>query len=90
MAKILPCHALRANFLFSQLCKIITSLESYGAQIVAVVNNNNRVNESVFSKSTAIDQSRPWTLESPFDSSMALFLLYDSPLNKDHSQQLGL
>jgi len=78
LAKILPCHALKADFQFHQVCNIIQALEKRGAKVVAIVNDNNRVNQSFLKSFKPMDTTAPWKVESPADPSRPLFLMYDT------------
>ncbi|GFO39905.1 transposable element p transposase [Plakobranchus ocellatus] len=52
-------------------------LENCGANVVAVINDNNRVNQSFFKKFIQQSPETPWIVQSPSDIQRPLFLLYD-------------
>ncbi|GFO22220.1 group XV phospholipase a2 [Plakobranchus ocellatus] len=49
LVKLLPCHALNANFLINSVQDVLASLGRSGARVTDIVNDNNRVNQA-FSK----------------------------------------
>ncbi|GFO25689.1 transposable element p transposase [Plakobranchus ocellatus] len=67
LVKLLPCHELKAIFQFEVITEVIQQLESCGAKVVALINDNNRVNQSFFSCFKAMNQSTPWIVKSPVD-----------------------
>ncbi|GFO27806.1 transposable element p transposase [Plakobranchus ocellatus] len=78
VAKILPCHALTAEYQFKKTCELINTLEGCGAKIVCIINDNNKVNQSFFNTFHKSDPAFPWIAKSPVDNSKPLFLLYDT------------
>ncbi|GFS04944.1 transposable element P transposase [Elysia marginata] len=48
VAKLLPCWALESEFQFHIVENVIMELERCGATVIALINDNNRVNQSFF------------------------------------------
>lgn len=78
LAKVLPCHALTAKFQFDQVQMIIHLLEQCGGKVVAIVNDNNRVNQAFFKMFQPHCHDKPWIVNSPHNPSQPLFLMYDT------------
>ena len=76
LAKLVPCHALNADFGYQIIVDVIR-LQKAGAHVLCLINDNNKVNQSVFSKFTPIDETKPWIVKHPGDASHPLFIMYD-------------
>ncbi|GFO13683.1 transposable element p transposase [Plakobranchus ocellatus] len=48
LAKLVPCHALTAEFQFKCVSDLISLLEGCGATVSAIISDNNRINQSFF------------------------------------------
>ena len=48
LIKLVSCHALTSEFKFKCVCDVISLLECCGASVVAIINDNNRINQSFF------------------------------------------
>ena len=77
LAKLLPCHALKADFQYQQVITLIQDLESFGAKVLGVISDNNRVNQAFFRLFTPLTDDKAWMVQSPVEPSRPLFLLYD-------------
>ena len=77
LVKLLPCYALTAAFQFNVVKQVITLLESCGARVFGLVNDNNRVNQAFFGYFEKTNLSAPWIVKSPVDPSRQLYLIYD-------------
>ena len=77
LALLIPCHALNAAFAFNILTKLITDLENSGAHVISIIQDNCRVNQSIFSKFTPVNPNEPWIVKSPGEKQHDLFLIYD-------------
>lgn len=78
LAKLIPCAGLKSKFQYDLVSNLIYTLEDCKAQVLACINDNNRVNQSYFKLFPG------YTKESPFqcfpfkdDPQRPLFLLYD-------------
>ena len=76
LAKILPCHALTAAFQHQAVTEVKQSPETSGAKVLGLINDSNRINQSFFKMSTAVDINAPWIVQSPVDPSRPLFFYY--------------
>lgn len=90
LEKLIPCATLNAEFLFETVTNLTQQLEEGGGKIVAVINDNNKVNQSFFSKYPGFNSATPFVVYPFEDQSRPLFLLYD-PVHivKKHTKQLG-
>ena len=52
IVKLIPCYRLNSEFMHYCVVDIMSLLESCGARILAVIDDNNRVNQTFFSKFT--------------------------------------
>jgi len=77
LAKLVPCHALKADFQYKVVCDVVSQLETCGAKVYALINDNNRLNQRFFSMFTPHEASKPWIVKSPADPESQLFLIYD-------------
>ncbi|RUS83569.1 hypothetical protein EGW08_008675 [Elysia chlorotica] len=77
LVKLIPCHALKADFQFQIVQDVIAMLESCGANVFGIITDNNRVNQAFFKSFTVPDVSKPWIAQSPIASERPLFLIYD-------------
>jgi len=77
VAKVIPCHALKAVFQFECVKDVILSLENCGAKVVGIINDNNRKNQSFFKMFTPIDIAEPWIVQSLTDATRKMFLVFD-------------
>ena len=79
LAKLIPCAALNTAFQYDIVSKLILDLEASGGRVLAVLNDNNKVNQSYFKLFPGYQQYTPYVCY-PFkdDSKRPLFLLYDS------------
>ena len=77
LVKLLPCHALKADFLFNCLTDTTIHLTQCGAHVMGIIFDNNRVNQSCFKKFTPKDDNKPWIVESPANPDDFFFLMYD-------------
>lgn len=77
LVKVLPCHALNAQFLYQTVTTVISSLEKSGAKVFALINDNNRVNQSFFRIFNKMSPATPWMVTSPTNPQQPLFLIFD-------------
>ena len=77
LVRLLPCHALKADFLFKVLCNTIIGIHGSGGNVVGVICDNNRVNQRCYGMFTPKSTDTKWIVESPAISSKNLFLIYD-------------
>ena len=77
IAKLIPCHALSATFQYESVTGVIQLLEQCGARVLAVINDNNRVNQCFFKMFTPFNSLTPWIVRSISSPSLPMFLLYD-------------
>ena len=74
---ILPCHALDTKFLYKTVTSCIQTIESCEGRVVALIWDNNRINQSCCSEFTVRDKDKPWIVKHPSDPSRNLYLMYD-------------
>ena len=60
ISKLIPCYWLKSEFKHDCVVDIMRLLESCGARILAVINDNNTVNQTFFSKFTPFNKLTPW------------------------------
>jgi hypothetical protein len=77
LAKLLPCHALKAEFQHQQVVTLIHDLESFGAKVLGIITDNNRVNQAFFRMFSPLTSDQPWIAQSPVEPTRPLFLMYD-------------
>lgn len=77
LVKLIPCHALKSDFQYTVVTDVILSLEKCGASVVALVCDNNRVNQRFFNMFSVTDPACPWVAQSPVDPARPLFLIFD-------------
>ena len=64
LVKLLPVIKLDADFLFNQTNVLLESIKEAGGKVIAIINDNNRVNQAFFKK---FNCSSPWlTTDSTF------------------------
>ena len=78
LAKLVPVAALNSDFMFNVVRSVIEMIDECGGTVIAVVNDNNRVNQSFRKKFQAYNELAPWIVRSPANPRQPIFLLYDS------------
>ena len=76
LIKLVPCHALKAEFQYKCVTGVLEMLESCGATVIALINDNNRVNQAFFKMFPGWSVESPYLAKSPSSQSL-LYLLYD-------------
>ena len=76
LVKLLPCHALKADFMYKVICDTIEQIERCGGNVRGIICDNNRVNQKCFNLFTPIGEKR-WIVHSPAVRGKELFLIYD-------------
>ena len=78
LAKLIPVSTLDANFLFETVTSVISILTDCGGHVVALINDNNRVNQKYFTTFTPFSlPEKPWIVKNPHVPSEPMFLMYD-------------
>jgi len=77
LAKLIPCHALNADFAHQCISNVIVTLENCGATVIGLITDNNRVNQACFGKFSALNADTPWVVKSPGGNTTPFFLIYD-------------
>ena len=77
LVKLIPCAGLKADFQFQCVQEVLLSLERSGAKVVAVINDNNRMNQAFFRMFCPISPETPWMVRSATDEDRPMFLLFD-------------
>ena len=78
IAKLIPCAALTSSFQYGIVSTLISDLEASGATVLAIVNDNNKVNQSYFELFPGYTQYTPYVCYPFIESKRPLFLLYDT------------
>ena len=78
LAKLIPCSNLESQFQYTAVKGVIDVLEQCDAKVLAVINDNNKVNTCYFKKFPGYTAEKPYVCY-PFENekSRPLFLLFD-------------
>ena len=78
LAKLIPCSNLESQFQYTAVKGVIDVLEQCDAKVLAVINDNNKVNTCYFKKFPGYTAEKPYVCY-PFENEKArpLFLLFD-------------
>ena len=77
IAKMIPCHKLNAQFMHDCVVDVIQLLHRCGARVVALINDNNKVNQKFFTLFRVFNSRCPWIASNPAVPLDPIFLLYD-------------
>ena len=50
LAKLVPCQSLKGDFLYNVISGVIENIEDAGGKVIAIITDNNRVNQALFKK----------------------------------------
>ncbi|GFS18677.1 transposable element P transposase [Elysia marginata] len=78
VAKLIPCHALKAHFQYKVVSHLVGSLEKAGGKVIGIINDNNKVNQNYFTLFPGFNQATSWVVPSLGDQARPMFLLFDS------------
>ena len=77
LTKLIPCSGLKADFQFQCVQEILLPLKRSGAKVVAVIKDNNRMNQAFFRLFSPISTQTSWMAPSATDEDRPMFLLFD-------------
>ena len=75
---LIPVHALNSANLYAYINGALELMHKCGGLVVALINDNNRVNQSFFGMFRPLNEDKPWIVHSPFNPDVPLYLMYDS------------
>ena len=76
LAKMIPVKKVSAHFRFKIIKSIATAITSTSGKIIAIINDNNRINQN-FMSMFPIDRDKPWVTVQGDDIPSKIFLLND-------------
>ena len=77
MADCIPIFTLTAKFQYDNVVRVIEEIQNIDGQVIAVICDNNRINQRFFSLFPDFDNQKPWVVRNPSTCSSPLFLLND-------------
>ena len=76
LVALLPCHALDTKFLYKAVTTCIQTIESAQGTVIALIWDNNRINQSCCNEFTANNKEKSKVVQHPNDHSQNLYLLF--------------
>ena len=77
VARLVPCSNLTSGFQFEVTSSVLLTLGECGATVIAIINDNNKVNQAFFNLFEPLDPQKPWIVRSLSNPSQQMFLMYD-------------
>lgn len=75
LARIIPCHGLTAEYQHGLVKHLTESVQDCGGQVIALIVDNNRLNQAFFKLYVPLNKNFPWIVK---NNEEPLFLLYDT------------
>ena len=78
MVECVPIHTLTASFQYEKVVSVLNDIHSNGGNVVAILCDNNRINQRFFTMFPGYISLQPWKANNPYNNELPLFLLNDT------------